>query len=193
MMTNRASDSGAGLSSMSMRRPSRSQGHCCLEGPGVCYFPACIPSLLIPGPCGACRVLDAAERGVENSCPLNTCPFCRHGALRIMVGTTQETMSTRVIRHVQHAAVPPAMTPARSRTVQGPGEGHGWTPRKMYFKIPIREQHHSITTPALYLPSRSWQYYDTMDSTKIPVTAGMNRVLFAARLIFDCTLRSVLC
>jgi hypothetical protein len=34
----------AGLSSMTMRRPSRSQGHCSLSWPGVCYFPACTPS-----------------------------------------------------------------------------------------------------------------------------------------------------
>ena len=42
-----------------------------------------------------------------------TCPFCRRGALRIIAAMTQESVITRILRHLKLASVPPA--PARSR------------------------------------------------------------------------------
>jgi len=44
-----------------------------------------------------------------------TCPLCRRGALRIMAALTQEAVITRIFRHLKRAAVPPPITPARSR------------------------------------------------------------------------------
>jgi hypothetical protein len=44
-----------------------------------------------------------------------TCPFSRRGSLRIIAAITQEAVVTRILRHVQRAAVPPPITPARSR------------------------------------------------------------------------------
>ena len=44
-----------------------------------------------------------------------TCPFCRRGTLRIMAVITQESVITRILRHLQLAAVPPPIAPARWR------------------------------------------------------------------------------
>jgi hypothetical protein len=58
-----------------------------------------------------------------------TCPFCRRGSLRDCVGAgqlccpslriiaaiTQESVITRILRHLQLASVPPPITPARCR------------------------------------------------------------------------------
>ena len=44
-----------------------------------------------------------------------TCPFCLRGSLRIIAAITQEAVITRILRHLQLAAVPPPITPARSR------------------------------------------------------------------------------
>lgn len=44
-----------------------------------------------------------------------TCPFCRRGALRLIAVITQESVITRILRHLQLAAVPPPLTPARGR------------------------------------------------------------------------------
>jgi hypothetical protein len=44
-----------------------------------------------------------------------TCPFCRRGALRLMAVITQESVITRILRHLQLAAVPPPLAPARRR------------------------------------------------------------------------------
>ena len=44
-----------------------------------------------------------------------TCPFCRRGTLRIMAVITQESVMTRILRHLQLASVPPPIAPARYR------------------------------------------------------------------------------
>ena len=44
-----------------------------------------------------------------------TCPFCRCGALRIIAAITQESVITRILRHLKLASVPPPITPARCR------------------------------------------------------------------------------
>jgi len=46
---------------------------------------------------------------------LATCPWCRRGALRIMAVITQESVITRILRHLQLASVPPPIAPARAR------------------------------------------------------------------------------
>src|SRR5438094_1063328 len=40
-----------------------------------------------------------------------TCPFCRRGALRIIAVITQESVITRILRHLQLASVPPPIAP----------------------------------------------------------------------------------
>jgi hypothetical protein len=42
-------------------------------------------------------------------------PLCRRGALRIIAVITQESVITRILRHLKLAAVPPPIAPARSR------------------------------------------------------------------------------
>src|SRR5499433_3421320 len=42
-----------------------------------------------------------------------TCPFCRRGSLRIIAVITQESVMTRILRHLQLAADPPPIAPAR--------------------------------------------------------------------------------
>jgi len=44
-----------------------------------------------------------------------TCPWCRHGALRIIAALTQASVITRILRHLTLASVPPPIAPARSR------------------------------------------------------------------------------
>jgi len=44
-----------------------------------------------------------------------TCPWCRRGTLRIMAVITQESVLTRILRHLQLASVPPPIAPAWSR------------------------------------------------------------------------------
>lgn len=44
-----------------------------------------------------------------------TCPFCRCGSLRILAAITQESVITRILRHLKLASVPPPIAPARSR------------------------------------------------------------------------------
>jgi hypothetical protein len=44
-----------------------------------------------------------------------TCPLCRRGSLRIIAAITQESVITRILRHLKLASVPPPMTPARLR------------------------------------------------------------------------------
>ncbi len=44
-----------------------------------------------------------------------TCPFCRRGTLRIIAVITQESVITRILRHLQLASVPPPIAPARVR------------------------------------------------------------------------------
>jgi len=44
-----------------------------------------------------------------------TCPLCRRGSLRIMAAITQESVITRILRHLKLASVPPPIAPARSR------------------------------------------------------------------------------
>ena len=46
---------------------------------------------------------------------MRTCPFCRCGTLRIMAVITQESVITRILRHLQLASIPPPMAPARVR------------------------------------------------------------------------------
>jgi Putative transposase len=44
-----------------------------------------------------------------------TCPWCRRGTLRLIAVITQESVITRILRHLQLAAVPPPLAPARRR------------------------------------------------------------------------------
>ncbi len=44
-----------------------------------------------------------------------TCPFCRRGTLRLIAVITQESVITRILRHLQLASVPPPIAPARAR------------------------------------------------------------------------------
>jgi Putative transposase len=44
-----------------------------------------------------------------------TCPFCRRGSLRIIAAITQESVITRILRHLKLASVPPPIAPARYR------------------------------------------------------------------------------
>src|SRR6266567_8938351 len=46
---------------------------------------------------------------------MSTCPCCRRGSLRIIAVITQESVITRILRHLQLASVPPPMAPARGR------------------------------------------------------------------------------
>jgi hypothetical protein len=46
---------------------------------------------------------------------MRTCPFCRRGSLHIMAVITQESVITRILRHLQLASVPPPIAPARVR------------------------------------------------------------------------------
>jgi hypothetical protein len=46
---------------------------------------------------------------------MTTCPFCRRGTLRIIAAITQESVITRILRHLQLASVPPPIAPARAR------------------------------------------------------------------------------
>jgi hypothetical protein len=46
---------------------------------------------------------------------MTTCPFCRRGSLRIIAVITQESVITRILRHLQLASVPPPIAPARWR------------------------------------------------------------------------------
>jgi Putative transposase len=43
------------------------------------------------------------------------CPWCHGGALRIIAVITQESVLMRILRHLQLAAVPPPIAPARAR------------------------------------------------------------------------------
>ena len=44
-----------------------------------------------------------------------TCPWCRRGSLRIIAAMTQESVITRILRHLKLASVPPPIAPARVR------------------------------------------------------------------------------
>jgi Putative transposase len=44
-----------------------------------------------------------------------TCPWCRRGTLRLIAVITQESVITRILRHLQLASVPPPIAPARGR------------------------------------------------------------------------------
>jgi hypothetical protein len=46
---------------------------------------------------------------------MGTCPFCRRGSLRIIAAITQESVITRILRHLKLASVPPPIAPARLR------------------------------------------------------------------------------
>jgi len=46
---------------------------------------------------------------------MRTCPFCRRGSLHIIAVITQESVITRILRHLQLASVPPPIAPARYR------------------------------------------------------------------------------
>jgi hypothetical protein len=46
---------------------------------------------------------------------MRTCPFCCRGSLHIIAVITQESVITRILRHLQLASVPPPITPARYR------------------------------------------------------------------------------
>jgi hypothetical protein len=57
----------------------------------------------------------ARLRGRVFGLDMATCPFCRRGALRIIAVITQESVITRILRHLQLASIPPPITPARVR------------------------------------------------------------------------------
>jgi hypothetical protein len=44
-----------------------------------------------------------------------TCPWCRRGTLRLIAVINQESVITRILRHLQLASVPPPIAPARAR------------------------------------------------------------------------------
>ena len=44
-----------------------------------------------------------------------SCPFCQRGALHIISAITQEEVTTRILRHLKLASVPPPIAPARYR------------------------------------------------------------------------------
>jgi hypothetical protein len=44
-----------------------------------------------------------------------TCPFCRRGSLHIIAAITQESVITRILRHLKLASVPPPIAQARLR------------------------------------------------------------------------------
>jgi len=44
-----------------------------------------------------------------------TCPFCQGGSLRIIVAITQESVITRILRHLKLTSVPPPIAPTRLR------------------------------------------------------------------------------
>jgi hypothetical protein len=44
-----------------------------------------------------------------------TCPLCRRGSLRIIAAITQESVMTRILRHLKLASVPSPIAPARLR------------------------------------------------------------------------------
>ena len=46
---------------------------------------------------------------------MRTCPFCRRGSLHIIAVITQESVITRILRHLQLTSVPPPIAPARCR------------------------------------------------------------------------------
>ena len=43
------------------------------------------------------------------------CPFCHQGALRMIAAITQAEVIRKILRHLQLAADPPPMAPARAR------------------------------------------------------------------------------
>ena len=46
---------------------------------------------------------------------MTTCPVCRRGTLRVIAVITQESVMTRILRHLQLASVPPPIAPSRVR------------------------------------------------------------------------------
>ena len=46
---------------------------------------------------------------------MTTCPVCRQGTLRLISVITQESVMTRILRHLQLASVPPPIAPSRVR------------------------------------------------------------------------------
>jgi hypothetical protein len=46
---------------------------------------------------------------------MSSCPFCRRGALHLISAITQEEVTTRILRHLKLASVPPPIAPARQR------------------------------------------------------------------------------
>src|SRR5262245_19038699 len=48
-----------------------------------------------------------------------TCPFCRRGSLRIIAAITQESVLTRILRHLKLASVPAPIAPAHGRQELG--------------------------------------------------------------------------
>ena len=71
-----------------------------------------------------------------------TCPFCRRGALRIIAVITQESVITRILRHLQLASVPPPIAPARCRS-------------EIFV---FDEAHASVVLPATCAPRRPLAY-----------------------------------
>jgi hypothetical protein len=54
----------------------------------------------------------AAPSQTHQPCDL---PLCQRGALRIIAAVTQESVITRILRHLKLASVPPPIAPARCR------------------------------------------------------------------------------
>ena len=71
-----------------------------------------------------------------------TCPLCRRGALRIIAVITQESVITRILRHLQLASVPPPIAPARCRS-------------EIFV---FDEAHASVVLPATCAPRRPLAY-----------------------------------
>jgi Putative transposase len=61
----------------------------------------------------------ARLRGRVCNVDMATCPLCRRGSLRLIAAMTQEAVVTRIRRHLNLAAIPPPIAPARCRQAQG--------------------------------------------------------------------------
>ena len=80
------------------RRPPRQQG---VEGDDA----------TTESPCGSWARLLKRVFALDRA----TCPFCRQGSLRMIAAITQAEVLRTMLRHLQRAADPPPMAPARAR------------------------------------------------------------------------------
>jgi hypothetical protein len=88
--------------------------------------PSTLRAALIPTPRQQGSDGDASKTGTPDwhwarllgrvcNVAMGTCPFCRRGSRRMLAAITQESVITRLWRHLQLASVPPPIAPARLR------------------------------------------------------------------------------